>query len=52
LPPTAATPPAPKPIDQMTAEDLIVACDAAAQAGDHAESNRFYREYESRKADR
>jgi hypothetical protein len=51
-PPAVATPPAVKPINQMSSEELIDACDAAAAGGNHQEANRFYREYESRKANR
>src|ERR1700730_16024047 len=35
-----------KPISQMSSEELIAAFDSAAAAGNHAESNRFFRQYE------
>jgi hypothetical protein len=50
--PAVATPPTAKSIEKMTTRELIDACDAAARAGDHAESNRFYRAHQARKASR
>jgi hypothetical protein len=44
--------PAAKPIDQMTSEELTIACDQAAQAGDHAAANGFYRALQKTKASR
>jgi hypothetical protein len=45
--PVNSPPPAAKPIDQMSSAELIAACDSAAAAGNHVESNRFFRQYET-----
>ena len=50
--PATSQPPAAKTIDQMSSEELIAACDSAAAAGNHTESNRFFREFETRKQGR
>jgi hypothetical protein len=50
--PATNQPPAVKPIDQMTSAELTIACDQAAQAGDHTAANRFYLAYLERKANR
>jgi hypothetical protein len=41
-----------KPIDQMSSVELTIACDQAAQAGDKVAADQFYKEYETRKANR
>jgi hypothetical protein len=51
-PPQAATPPAAKPIDQMTPRELVDACDEATRAGDKVAADRYYRAYSERKANR
>lgn len=50
--PVTTQTPATKPIDQMSSVELTIACDQAAQAGDKAAADQFYRKYETRKANR
>lgn len=50
--PATNQPPAVKAIDEMTLRELADRSDEAAQAGDQAAANRFYRAYSERKANR
>jgi hypothetical protein len=47
--PATSQPPAGKTIDQMSLRELAGRSDEAAQAGDQAEANRFYRAYSERR---